>query len=79
MHTAAELASRLQAGIKALYIEDINLWNAVDLPFTREVSLHTAAISSIDSTLMIQKFQADAHQHLDIPCLAGNDFTVLDY
>ena len=41
MHTAAEIASRLQAGIKALYIEDINLWNAVDLPFTREVSLYT--------------------------------------
>ncbi len=31
MHTATELASRLQAGIKALYIEDINQWNAVDL------------------------------------------------
>ena len=60
MHTATELASRLQAGIKALYIEDINLLNAVDLPFTREVSLHTAAISSIDLISMMQRFQADA-------------------
>ena len=60
MHTATELASRLQSGIKALYIEDINLLNAVDLPFTREVSLHTAAISSIDLASMKQRFQADA-------------------
>ncbi len=60
MRTATELAARLQAGIKALYIEDINLLNAVDLPFTREVSLHTAAISSIDLASMRQRFQADA-------------------
>jgi len=60
MHTAIELAVRWQTGIQALYIEDINLLNAVELPFTREVSLHTAAISSIDSTLMMQKLRTDA-------------------
>ncbi len=60
MHTATELAAAMQTGIQALYVEDSNLLNAVDLPFTREVSLHTAAISSIDSTLMMQKFRADA-------------------
>jgi len=60
MHTAIELAVRWQTGIQALYIEDINLLNAVELPFSREVSLHTAAISSIDSTLMMQKLRTDA-------------------
>lgn len=60
MQTATELAAVMQAGIQALYVEDDDLLKVVDLPFTREVSLHTAAISSIDSTLMIQKFRADA-------------------
>jgi hypothetical protein len=60
IQTVVELAVRLQTGIQALYIEDSNLLNAVELPFTREVSLHTAAISSIDSALMIQKLQTDA-------------------
>lgn len=60
IHTATELAAAMQATLKALYVEDNNLLNAVDLPFTREVSLHTAAISHIDSTLMLQRFRADA-------------------
>lgn len=60
MQTVIELAIRSQSGIQALYIEDNNLINAVGLPFTREVSLHTAAISHIDSTLMMQKLHADA-------------------
>jgi hypothetical protein len=58
--TVIELAIRSQTGIQALYIEDNNLINAVGLPFTREISLHTAAISHIDSTSMMQKLHADA-------------------
>lgn len=60
MQTVIELAVRSQTGIQALYIEDSNLLNAVELPFTREVSLHTAEISNIDSTLMMQKLRTDA-------------------
>ncbi len=60
MQTVIELAVRSQTGIQALYIEDSNLLNAVELPFTREVSLHTAKISNIDSTLMMQKLRTDA-------------------
>lgn len=60
MHIAAELAATMKSDIQALYIEDNDLLNAVDLPFTREVSLHTAVISSINSTLMMQKFRAEA-------------------
>ena len=60
MHTATELATMMKAGVKALYVEDINLLNAVDLPFTREVSLHTAAVSSIDSASMLEKIHIDA-------------------
>jgi hypothetical protein len=60
MQTVVELAVGLQAGIQALYIEDSNLLNAVELPFTREVSLHTAERSSIDSALMMQKLRTDA-------------------
>jgi len=60
MQTVIELAVRSQTGIQVLYIEDSNLLNAVELPFTREVSLHTAEISSIDSVSIIQKLRADA-------------------
>ncbi len=60
MRIATELAVKMQAGIHALYIEDNNLLNAVELPFTREVSLQTAAKSHIDSASMMQKFRADA-------------------
>ena len=60
MVTATELAAAMQAGLQALYIEDNDLLNAVELPFTREVSLYTAAISHIDSSVMLQKFRSDA-------------------
>ena len=60
LQTVIELASRWQVGVQALYIEDNNLLQAVELPFTREVSLHTAEIKSIDSTLIMQKLRADA-------------------
>jgi hypothetical protein len=60
LHVVAELAAGLRANIKALYVEDANLINAVDLPFTREISLHTAEISNIDSTKMKQKFRVAA-------------------
>lgn len=60
LHIAAELAAGLRAGIKALYVEDINLMKAVGLPFTREISLYTAEVSNIDSAMMEQKFRAAA-------------------
>ena len=60
LHMATDLAAGLRASIKALYVEDINLMKAVDLPFTREISLHTAEISKIDSTMMKQKSRAAA-------------------
>jgi len=60
IQTVIELAIRSQTGIQALYIEDNNLINAIGLPFSREISLHTAAISHIDSTSMLQKLQAEA-------------------
>lgn len=60
LHMVTDLAAGLSAGIKALYVEDNNLLKAVDLPFTREISLHTAEISNIDSTMMKQKFRVAA-------------------
>lgn len=60
LHTLIELAVGMKAGIRALYVEDDNLLNAVSLPFTREVSFHTATINKTDATIMMQKFQADA-------------------
>lgn len=60
MHTATELAAWMRVNIQALYVEDNNILNVVDLPFTREVSLYTAEINRLDSSLLIQKFRAEA-------------------
>jgi TusA-related sulfurtransferase len=60
MQTVIELAASWQAGIQALYVEDSNLLNAVELPFTREVSLRTAEITRIDSALIMQRLREDA-------------------
>lgn len=60
MQSIIELAAGLRADIQALYVEDVNLLSAVDLPFTREVSIHTARAKNINSSAMIQKLRADA-------------------
>jgi hypothetical protein len=60
MMSVIELAAGLQAGIQAVYVEDINLLSAVDLPFTREVSVHTATATDINSSIMIEKLRTDA-------------------
>ena len=60
IHMATELAAWMQASIQALYVEDNNILNVVDLPFTREVSLNTAKVEGIDSSRLIRKFQEEA-------------------
>ena len=60
LQTVIDLAVALQYEIHALYIEDINLLNAVALPFSREVSLLTASVRELKSTQLLNGLKADA-------------------
>ncbi|MDH5484491.1 MAG: hypothetical protein OEY43_04570 [Gammaproteobacteria bacterium] len=62
MQTVIQIASGLQADIQAVYIEDINLLNAVSLPFVREIALYTAEPRSINTVLMRQKLRDEAEE-----------------
>ena len=58
VQTVIGLAVTSQSSLNALYIEDLNLLNAIELPFAREIFLHTAEIKSIDSGLMVQRLNS---------------------
>jgi len=60
MQTVIQIASGLQADIQAIYIEDVNLLNAVELPFIREITLFTAEARSVNTALMMQKLRDEA-------------------
>lgn len=57
-----DIASHLKSTIQAIYIEDNNLLNAADLPFTREVSLHTAQTRKLDTQQLSRYFRTLANQ-----------------
>lgn len=56
------IASHLQSTIQAIYIEDNNLLNAADLPFTREVTLHTAQTRKLNTQQITRHFNNLANQ-----------------
>jgi hypothetical protein len=62
MESAVILASRLQANLCGLFIEDTELLQLANLPFTREVTLHTAIIRDMSSSSMERNLNAIASQ-----------------
>ncbi|HEY9052578.1 MAG TPA: hypothetical protein VIQ03_13590 [Gammaproteobacteria bacterium] len=56
------IASHLKSTIQAIYIEDNNLLNAAGLPFTREVTLHTAQTRKLDTQQITRHFNNLASQ-----------------
>ena len=56
------IASYLRSTIQAIYIEDNNLLNAADLPFTREITLHTAQTRKLDTQQITRHFKNLASQ-----------------
>lgn len=47
LRTAARLAASLGAKLEGIYVEDVNLLRIAELPFTREISIQSAAIRPI--------------------------------
>lgn len=77
LHTAVELAARLQAKVQGLFIEDINLLRLAELPFAREVSLFSHRTRALEAPEMelqlriqatrIRERLAQAAERLDVP------------
>jgi hypothetical protein len=62
MESAVILASRLQANLCGLFIEDTELLQLANLPFTREITLHTALFRDLSSSSMERNLNAIAAQ-----------------
>lgn len=60
METAAALASRMEAELLGLFIEDVNLLRLAALPFAREVSFFPARTRRLDSVGMERAIRAQA-------------------
>lgn len=62
LESAVELATRLQAGLLGLFVEDDELLRMAGLPFSREVTLGTASERSLSSEVMRRTLRAQAAQ-----------------
>ncbi|MDH5572071.1 MAG: hypothetical protein OEY89_09920 [Gammaproteobacteria bacterium] len=60
MKSAINLASRLQAELCGLFVEDIDLLHAANLPFTQEISLLSAQARKFDAASVVQHLQSEA-------------------
>ncbi len=62
LESAVALATRLQAGLLGLFVEDDELLRMAGLPFSREVSLGTARERSLSGEAMRRTLRAQAAQ-----------------
>jgi nucleotide-binding universal stress UspA family protein len=60
MKTAVALASRMEAELLGLFVEDVNLLRLAALPFAREVSFFPATTRRLDSAGMERALRAQA-------------------
>ncbi len=61
LEAAAELAARLDAELLGLFVEDIDLLRLSELPFARQVGVHSASISQISREQVEQQLRAQAN------------------
>ncbi len=59
---AAELARALQAELRGLFVEDVNLLKLAQLPFAQEIHYPRATSQKLDPPLMEQQLRAQAAQ-----------------
>ena len=59
---AAQLAAQLSAELQGLFIEDVNLLRLTELPFAREVGLHTATRRPLNARDLERQLRAQARR-----------------
>ena len=62
LKTAAELADRLNAELYGLFVEDINLLRAVELPFAREIGYLSQVGRRLEPSRLEQQLRGQAEQ-----------------
>ncbi len=62
LRAAADLAVRLGAELRGVFVEDINLLRLAQLPFTREVSHFSARARRLDPTQMERELRVQARR-----------------
>jgi nucleotide-binding universal stress UspA family protein len=60
LEAATELAARFRAELLGLFVEDINLLRASELPFTREVRFFSGALRRLDTQQIERQLRAQA-------------------
>jgi nucleotide-binding universal stress UspA family protein len=62
LELAADLAIRYQAELIGIYVEDINLLRSAEIPFTKEVGLHSVSSRQIDISHIERELRAHARR-----------------
>jgi hypothetical protein len=62
IEAAADLADRLHAELRGVFVEDANLLKAADLPFTRQVALARDCIRPLERSVVEAEFRALANR-----------------
>ena len=62
LHRVISLASNLKASIRSLYIENSSLVQLAALPFTREISRHTAQIRTLNTDIINRRLRQHAEE-----------------
>lgn len=73
---AVELATRLQAELQGLFVEDVNLLRLAGLPFAREIHLPSATIRPIDGPTLERELHAWAARVRQILAAAASQARV---
>ncbi len=61
LENAVDLASRLSARLVGLFVEDINLLRATQIPFTREISLFSTGFRRLESSDLERQLRTQAN------------------
>ena len=58
LENSVELAARLNAELVGLFVEDINLLRATQLPFTREISFFSSGLRRLEAAELERQLRA---------------------
>jgi nucleotide-binding universal stress UspA family protein len=73
LQNAVELAARLEAELIGLFVEDINLLRAAQLPLAREVSFFSTTLRRLESVDLERQLRAQAQQMRQILARTAGD------
>jgi nucleotide-binding universal stress UspA family protein len=76
LKVAANLASRLDAELIGIFVEDINLLHLARFPFARQISISTGNIRQLDSSIVERELRSQARWALHNLALLAEKFKI---